>query len=96
MHGVPSPSFLRPRFCLPCIVGLLYEVHIPSFEVEVLPLFCITVVGGVFGVLHFGSCRGCEQVGYVAGARGADDVAFDVCVPGGRVGVPGMLKDYSE
>ena len=37
---------------------LVHQVHVPSFEVQVIPLFRIRVVRGVLRVLRLGSGRG--------------------------------------
>ena len=69
--------------------GLLNHIHVPSFEVQVLPLFRIGVVRGVLRVLRLGSGRGRSHFLDIPQRRSADKVAVDVRLPRHRVAVPG-------
>ena len=87
-HGFDSPFWSSGAHAFQ---GLVHQVHVPSFEVQVLPLFRIRVVRGFLRVLRLGSGRGCQYFFDVAQRSGAGDVAGDVGVPRRRVTVPGLL-----
>ena len=70
---------------------LVDQIHVPSFEVEVLVLLRVGVVRGVLCIFCFCGRGGSEEILYVAQGSTADYVAFDVRLPGDRVAVPCLI-----
>ena len=67
---------------------LVDQIHVPSFEVEVLVLLRISVVRGILWIFRFCCRGGSEEILYVAQGGTADNVALDVRLPGYGVAVP--------
>ena len=67
---------------------LVDQIHVPSFEVEVLVLLRIGVVRGILWIFRFCCRGGSEEILYVAQGGTAHNVALDVRLPGYGVAVP--------
>ena len=67
---------------------LVDQIHVPSFEVEVLVLLRIGVVRGILCIFRFCCRGGSEEILYVAQGGTAHNVALDVRLPGYGVAVP--------
>ena len=67
---------------------LVYQIHVPSFEIEVLVLVRVGVARGVLRIFRFRGRGGSEEILYVAQGGTADNVALDIRLPGYGVAVP--------